>query len=62
MKDYNACSNEENFPDGTVKAQDGKCFLMVNGKWEQIVEPVGVNLPESPIPCSMWQIERYYCK
>lgn len=49
MKDYNACRSEENFPDGTVKAQDGKCFLMVNGKWEQIAEPVGVNLPESPI-------------
>lgn len=49
MKDYNTRSNEENFPDGTVKAQDGKCFLMVNGKWEQITEPVVVNLPESPI-------------
>lgn len=49
MKDHNACNNEENFPDGTVKAQDGKCFLMVNGKWEQITEPVVVNLPESPI-------------
>lgn len=49
MKDYNTRNNEENFPDGTVKAKDGKCFLMVNGKWEQIVEPFGVNLPESPI-------------
>ena len=49
MRDYNTRNNEENFPDGTVKAQDGKCFLMVNGKWERIVEPVGVNLPESPI-------------
>ena len=49
MKDYNTRNNEENFPDGTVKAQDGKCFLMVNGKWEQIVEPVGDNLTESPI-------------
>lgn len=49
MKDHNACNNEENFPDGTVKAQDGKCFLMVNGKWKQMTGTVNVNLPESPI-------------
>lgn len=49
MKDCNPCNNEENFPDGTVKAQDGKCFLMVNGKWKQMTGTVNVNLPESPI-------------
>lgn len=49
MKDYNTRNNEENFPDGTVKAQDGKCFLMVNGKWEQMAGTVNVNLPESSI-------------
>ena len=49
MKDYNTRNNEENFPDGTVKAQDGECFLMVNGKWEQMAGTVNVNLPESPI-------------
>lgn len=49
MTDHNACNNEENFPDGTVKAQDGKCFLMVNGKWEQMTGTVNVNPPESPI-------------
>lgn len=49
MKDHNACNNEENFPDGTVRAQDGKCFLMVNGKWKQMTGTVNVNLPESPI-------------
>ena len=49
MKDYTVCNNEENFPDGTVKAQDGKCFLMVNGKWKQMTGTVNVNLPESPI-------------
>lgn len=49
MKDYNPCNNEENFPDGTVKAQDGKCFLMVNGKWKQMTGTVNVNLTEFPI-------------
>ena len=49
MKDYTIKNNEENFPDGTVKAQDGKCFLRVNGKWEQMAGTVNVNLPESPI-------------
>lgn len=49
MKDYNACNSEENFPDGTVKAQDGKCFLMVNGKWKQMTGTVNVNIPKSPV-------------
>lgn len=49
MKDYNSFNNEENYPDGTVKAQNGKCFLMVNGKWKQMTGTVNVNLPESPI-------------
>lgn len=48
MKDYNTRNNEENFPDGTVKAQDGKCFLMVNGKWEQVIGSEGKNLLQSP--------------
>ena len=49
MKDYSIGNNEENFPDGTVKTQDGKCFLRVNGKWKQMVGTVNTNLPESPI-------------
>lgn len=48
MKDYNTRNNEENFPEGTVKAQDGKFFLMVNGKWEQVIGSEGKNLLQSP--------------
>jgi hypothetical protein len=30
MKDYNTRNNEENFPDGTVKAQDGAGHMDMN--------------------------------
>ena len=49
MKNYTIKNNEENFPDGTAKVQDEKCFLRVNRKWEQMTDTVNVNLPDSPI-------------
>ena len=47
MKDYNTRNNEENFPDGTVKAQDGKFFLMENGN--RLLSQLALIFPNFPL-------------